>query len=473
MNGYTSTFGLPLVLRMVFTLAALWPAWGLATPQIAVRSADGCATCHVDPVDWENPELAYRKCSLNCTTCHVVPTGGGMRNESGLYYGQVTLPTFLKREVPPVQYTRPTLDAPSTQPSEAPATQPATAAADAPATQPASNAVRAIVPPPGSADRYGGIEPFPFFQFGTDVRFLAYFPNQEGEDNAFFPMQTDLLLALRPYNPKQLNQGRLTLYAAPGALGARKPENIEAKDRLFVREYFAMFHDLPYQVYVRAGRFLPAFGWKLDDHTPFIRQGQTFLGAPFDHERQVTGVEAGINPNYFFAHVSAFNAANDWKAPVDADAGWGTAVHAGWRDLPWHLAGSLMLGGRKGESQQMVGANWAVNLAPLGLIPLSYLGEYDVNRVTPEGGDARLGLIAFHELDYVLHDGVNLKTRYEWQDSSIDDAYDTRHRVVLGAEWHPVRHLEVIVQYRHNWAYAEDRFSADADEAFVQLHGWY
>ena len=102
----------------------LWTSFAGATPQIAVRSADNCGTCHVDPIDWENPALDQRKCSLNCTTCHVVPTGGGMRNESGLYYGQVTLPTWLKRDVPPVEYHRPALDAPTTQPEDDPA-QPA------------------------------------------------------------------------------------------------------------------------------------------------------------------------------------------------------------------------------------------------------------------------------------------------------------------------------------------------------------
>jgi len=448
----------------------LSPGLASATPQIAVRSADSCGTCHVDPIDWENPALDQRKCSLNCTTCHVVPTGGGMRNESGLYYGQVTLPTWLKREVPPVEYHRPVIEAPTTQPDAA-GSQP-----DAAGSQPAAPAeapLRAVVPQAGTAERYAGIEPFPFFQVGADVRFMAYFPNEPTAEAAFFPMETDLQLALRPYNPRALNQGRLTLYASPAALGARDPDNIDPEDRLFVREYFAMYHDLPYQIYARAGRFLPAFGWKLDDHTAFIREGQAFMGAPFDHEREVTGVELGVNPNYFFAHLSAFNASGDWKRPVDADAGWGTALHAGWRDLPWHLAGSLMLGGSERLSQQMVGASWAVDLAPLGWFPLSYLGEYDLNRSTAKGGAPRTGLVAFHELNYLVHDGVNVKSRYEWQDSDIDAAYDSRHRAVVGVEWHAVRHLEVIAQYRHNWAYAEERWSAESDDMFLQLHGWY
>jgi hypothetical protein len=468
----------------------VWTSLAGATPQIAVRSADNCGTCHVDPIDWENPALDQRKCSLNCTTCHVVPTGGGMRNESGLYYGQVTLPTWLKRDVPPVEYHRPALDAPTTQPDaagsqpdaagsqpDAAGSQPDAAGSqpDAAGSQPTTTAVaaRAVVPAAGTAARYAGIEPFPFFQVGADVRFMAYVSNEPGETASFFPMETDLQLALRPYNPRALNQGRLTLYASPAALGARNPEGLDPEDRFFVREYFAMYHDLPYQVYARVGRFLPAFGWKLDDHTAFIRQEQRLLGAPFDHERGVTGVEVGVNPNYFFAHLSAFNASSDWMRPVDGDAGWGTALHAGWRDLAWHVAGSAMVGGSEVISQQMVGANWALNLAPLGWMPLSYLGEYDVNRSTEQGAAARTGLAAFHELNYWLHDGVNLKTRYEWQDSDIEAAYDSRHRWVLGAEWHPVRHLELIAQYRHKWSYAEDRWSARSDDMFLQVHGWY
>ena len=63
-----------------------------ATPLYAVRSPNRCDTCHVEPVDWANPAVKDRKCSLDCTICHVSPTGGGLRTPSGQYYGREVLP---------------------------------------------------------------------------------------------------------------------------------------------------------------------------------------------------------------------------------------------------------------------------------------------------------------------------------------------------------------------------------------------
>ena len=482
--------------------ALLAPAFGVqtahATPQIAVRSADACDTCHVEPIEWQNPELEFRKCSLNCSTCHVIPTGAGMRNESGLYYGRVTLPMFLKWE-PSAIYQPPILDAeapemrgdsgsqPSgesgSQPSGDSGSQPSLASGSQPSrdsgSRPGGDSVsqptlRTSAPAAGTKDRFGGIEPSPDLQVGADYRGMAYFPNAPGEESAVFPMELDLELAYRPYNPRQQNEGRVTVYAAPGFLGARDAESYDSTaDRLFLREYWAMYHDLPYQFYARVGRFLPAFGWKTDDHTTSTRQVQSFLGSPFDHERQVTGAELGINPNYLFAHFSVFNASNDWKAPIRPEDGYGMAVHAGYRDLPWQAAGSMMVGRREGNDQQMLGANGAINLRPWGGPPLSYLTEYMINRQAPKKGEASTGLAVWHELNYLLRDGLNLKTRYEWRDANVDNAKDTAHRMVFGLEYHVVRYVEIIAQYRHNWQIAEERFSPTLDEGLLQLHLWY
>ena len=68
-----------------------------ATPLYAIRSVNRCNTCHVEPVDWANPAMKDRKCTLDCAICHVSPQGGGMRNASGLFYGREVLPRWGKR----------------------------------------------------------------------------------------------------------------------------------------------------------------------------------------------------------------------------------------------------------------------------------------------------------------------------------------------------------------------------------------
>ena len=134
------------------------------------------------------------------------------------------------------------------------------------------------------------------------------------------------------------------------------------------------------------------------------------MGARCDQGGGVTGVGVGVNRKSVFAQWSAVNASGDWKGPVEGEAGWGTGLHAGGRDLPWHLAGSLMLGGNERLSQRMVGASWAVDLAPLGWFPLSYFGEYDLNRATAMGGAPLTGLVSVHEYNYLVHDGLNVKS---------------------------------------------------------------
>ena len=471
----------------------LLPATTLALPQYAVRSARACDTCHADPEGWANPELAERKCSLNCNICHVSPGGGGMRNESGLYYGYQVLPMFGDRPADNA-YKPPALmaaSAPSSQPS-VPASQPSVPASQpsVPASQPTEAGAIAQVAAPGTAGRYGGIEPHPFFQIGADWRSMIYVPFEDhplhdpDRSVALFPMQLDLHLAGRPYNPPALNVGRLTVLATTGIEGKRVDPDTDTHHRIFLKEYFAMYHDLPYQVYARVGRFLPIHGWRVDDHTLFTRQSQPLLGLPFDLERQVTGAEFGINPNYLYAHLSVFNPADQnlkfagdqsFESPIDADAGWGSALSVGWRDLFWQAGASGVFGQRDDASQLMLSLQAALNFEVMwDFLPLIYLGEFHVNNTErPGGDDTQTRLAAWHELGWLIVEGLNSKVRYEWADVDTDFKFDTAHRATAGLELHPYTWTTVMAQYRHNWTNSEERFEFSADEFFIQLRAWY
>lgn len=486
----------------------------LATPQIAIRSVRRCDTCHVDPTGWyDPPDVDERKCTLNCNSCHVSPTGGGMRNESGIFYARHTLPMFGARAGAEayrsvrLQGSKP--DAPASQ-KFIPATQPVGDAWGAAGSQPAASQPAASqpaasqpagsqplvatsqpvgiggptsrpvgdfvpelrVPPPGTAARYAGIETHPTFQVGTDLRLAYYKTYGENGDSAFFPMQTDLYLAYRPYNPAALNAGRLTLLVNSGALGSRGQEFEGFADRFFVREWFAMYHDLPGNTYVRAGRFLPAHGWRTDDHTVFTRQRQQLFGGNWDFERQVTGVEVGWNPNYPYAHLSVFNPANDWDKPIDSDAGVGTAISAGWRDLGWHAGGSLAYARREGD-QIVASAEWALNLHVLTGLPFIYLGQAMVNAAMPEAQRAFTGLAAFHEVGWWATQGLNVRLRYDWADPDTELKFDSAHQLTASVDLYPTQFVELILQYRHAWNNSADRFDSEGDAVLLMLHAFY
>ena len=202
-----------------------------------------------------------------------------MRNESGIYYGRHTLPQnrlnapeidlrakrasgtdWVPASQPSATSSQPTVSASqpsaassqpsaassqpsdaSSQPSDASsqpmdsasqpsatASQPtapssqATAGTSQPSdatSQPTSSSMASVgsnlVPAPGTAARYAGIEPHPTFQYGGDLRLALYSPLGHGDNRktAVFPMQT--LPAYRPYNPKK-DQGRLTILLNTG-----------------------------------------------------------------------------------------------------------------------------------------------------------------------------------------------------------------------------------------------------------------
>ena len=81
---------------VILAIVALWSSSAEALPMYALRSGRTCGNCHVSPTyqderGFENPDLPERKCNMSCISCHTNPTGGGLRNASGRYYGQSTL----------------------------------------------------------------------------------------------------------------------------------------------------------------------------------------------------------------------------------------------------------------------------------------------------------------------------------------------------------------------------------------------
>jgi hypothetical protein len=451
-------------------------AWAL--PQFSVRSARQCNNCHVDPKGWSNPEVKARKCTLSCNGCHVNPTGGGMRNVSGGYYGREILPMFGRRpsDSKGVGQVNPP---PSSQPSSKVSADPPMgwvskiSLTELPALSMLGSQHQIMDGGPGTASRYGGMDPFPLFQIGTDLRTMIYRDQSQGK-TSIFPMQVDLHLAVSPLETTLFNEGRLTFLTTVGIEGSRSEAYKNVLSRFFVKEYFGLYDNLPYNLYAKAGRFLPAFGWRLDDHTSFVRQNFTF-----DHEGQKTGVEVGINPNYAYAHASFFNSASNWKKPFDHKAGYGTALHMGYRELLWQAGASFMYEGNDSLSGVWAGANWSLNIHDatehhpwkgLDWVPVIYLGEFDYRRQTPAGGGRSVNsLAAFHELNWLIIQGLNIRTRYDWKDADLELKDDHRHRYTFGLVFHPYTFVEVSSQFRLNVLTAGDNFS----EALLTIHGWY
>ena len=77
-----------------------------AVPQYAAQAGRTCDSCHILPGDLNTPRLAHQKRNMSCGTCHVDPSGGGMRTTTGRYYGRATLPVIATSPRPQDDWNR-------------------------------------------------------------------------------------------------------------------------------------------------------------------------------------------------------------------------------------------------------------------------------------------------------------------------------------------------------------------------------
>lgn len=336
------------------------------------------------------------------------------------------------------------------------------------------------IPARDIAERYGDISPGEFnagfvARVGGDLRLAGWSPWSTDADGAVFPMQGELYGMVRPFEP-------LTVYGSVGLASSRSRLDVSPNDAKFgyddalsylaLREWFVKLDRLPYNSMVRAGRFSPGYGWRIADHTSFVRRD---LG--FDQNRQVFGVEASTNPNYPFVVGSAFVEGLDgWPGDLCngagaecPQAGRGAAVTGGVRELGYQLFGSVLAVQRDtGPDEVTAGLSWGV-----AWYPLVYLGEMDYRRQTPGGDlDPTNGLFAYHELDLLVARGVNLKLKYDWRDPSLHYRFDEVYRLTGGVEWHPWTFVHIEAQHRTAMSVMDGALGVASHELLLITHAW-
>ena len=472
-------------------LACAGPA--LALPQYGVASGRTCGNCHISPTyedqgGWPNPELADRKCAMSCLTCHVNPTGGGLRNASGRYFGQSSLSILPLQERSYSDYGRELLSAAdvrvlrdalaesitytSTTPGGRPRAIPSTWAEVQQGVGAGRSGGRVTwgkpLGHPGVMSywdgRYGDLNADPLVTLGGDFR-VAYWSGSE----SVFPMQADLHLSVHPIE----HVTAMGTLAARGRVAGFEAVGQSQPAPVFARNAFLMVHELPYMAYARAGIFQPAFGTHIDDHTSFIRRYfEMDVSKPED---TVLGVELGLAPNYPFANVSVFKNFSPYGTPDGVDSGWGSAIALGWRDLTWHASIHGMIKrrdpGARGDLEA-AGVAWGLN--PFALsndIPLTILGELSVGRVDAAGSDRRTTVLAmYHEAWVVIVNGVNARLKYDYGDRDLDLASTSEHRLGFMLDVSVLPGFTIIGGPRLLWAADRDGTQADV---MIQTHLWF
>ncbi|MGK0359985.1 MAG: hypothetical protein ACI9U2_002291 [Bradymonadia bacterium] len=472
-----------------FVLATCWVSVAEALPLYTARGGRTCDNCHSLPNTWYDPEdIGDRKCTLSCAGCHVDPSGGGLRTASGRYYGEATLPMFAGRNRPLDDRRRdlyklfsggsdgdvPSSQAASSQPTSGPV-KPATAQGDPrpPNAPPATRGWLAFGEPldgGGSTmawlnGRYDDMNADPLLLFGGDFRlgFMTRGP-------LFFPMQADVYAAVHPVEHLMLS----TTVGARGRTDSLLFEEspLDDQPRFAVRDIWLMTHEWPYLSYARIGRFLPAFGTRLADHTAPIRRA--FGMSQEDPANRVIGGEVGFTGNYPYAAASVFSpSTRDARNPFEPGDGWGTAINGGYRALGWQVGASAMLRRRSldtGGDTTDVSLQWGFNPWFYSKsLPFTYLGEVTAGQYQRQlSGKDTQQIAQYHQLAWTMVNGVIGRLRYDSWDPDVEIKDDEQYRPGVGLDLTIIPRLTLSVDGTFSFP-AGGEASAGT---FIQLHGW-
>lgn len=401
----------------VLGLLALGASDAAATPLLAMQAAERCDACHQMP-DRSDPKwveanysISRRECRLSCGVCHVNPSGGMLRTAAGQFYGTRTLP-FIK----------------SVQEDVAKAV--------------------ALLKENGA------------LVAGLDTRFMDVITNQDDKSSPmFFPMQGDLYLSARLHaNVSLLSQFGLER----GGNGA-------------VREAFGLVDNLPYNAYLKFGKFIPPYGHRLEDHTAYVRR-ELFV----DQSNPVSyssGVEIGAEPLVAFVRAAYFN--RDLLPRENTDTTPRIfAGTVGWQGLWLELGGSYLhvtdndrWGDTYGPPSDLRGnrtAGGAFGAVRLG--KFAWLFEGDLRTDDIAGQKQQDAVITFNELAWHAADGLILKVRHEYFDPDRDAKDDATQRYGIGIDLHPYPYTELDMQLRQ--IEESDPTKQDYYQLILMVHLW-
>jgi len=203
------------------------------------------------------------------------------------------------------------------------------------------------------------------------------------------------------------------------------------------REAFALIRGfLPWQTYVKAGRFFPAYGLRVWDDQTFIRAQTGFTFDNFDE-----GGEIGIAPGPFFLSTSVTNGDPSKGSDVLATVnGYGV-----FEDVP--VVRNVMAGASFARLSNT--RNEACVYAGSNLWNFTYLGEFDlINDSTHlPANTPRPQFVSYAEVDLLLFDWLNLRSTFDFLKASQNS---NATRYTIGLQPFINHFLQPIIEYQIN-----------------------
>lgn len=262
-----------------------------------------------------------------------------------------------------------------------------------------------------SEDEAKGLSPqiSPNITVGVDLRTLSY--QLEEGDGTTFAMQGDFYLdiGLSP---------RYTAYVEQGINGSG--------------EIFGMGRFAPLDGYLKAGRFLPDYGWRFADHQMFNRRYLLDQGGSDSPATLYgSGFEVGISPGVLTASAAALGGGGrhgdnySFRALLQDNLG----------RLNYGAGASLLRRQFPEGHRRAAGAFWY-----LAYGAATWLGQIDET-----SQDGRKGSLFTQELALQVRRGYDLRLTYNFQDPDRDLKNGTRRRYGIGLAQMPTPFLSILV----------------------------
>jgi hypothetical protein len=201
------------------------------------------------------------------------------------------------------------------------------------------------------------------------------------------------------------------------------------------REGFGLIRGfLPYDTYVKAGRFFPTFGLRVQDDEAYIRSRSGFTFTNPDE-----GGEIGFAPGPFFVATSITNGPSGDKDVQATVNGYGV-----FQDIP--VVQTILTGAsfaRQTDKRWVAGWYGGSNLWRF-----TYLAEFDLIDDRSVASEAKRDqYAAYAEVDFLAFDWLNLRGTFDFVKVSHDR---DQTRYAIGAEPFINRFIQPRIQYRIN-----------------------
>ncbi len=280
---------------------------------------------------------------------------------------------------------------------------------------------------------------------GTDFREFYIGANVIDDRPNFFEMQADLYFGF------QLDP-RVTLYYERGQSNSYE---------LFGLDY------LRPTVYVKAGRFVPSYGWKFDDHTMYVRSELGFM-PPANSD---VGLEAGWSKGPMDVQLGLVN--GNRGATLDGDLLMAGVMNVVCRHRVGPVGAALGISGYHHPGDLQDYDTWG-GYGYLTWRKLAWLGETDFFQTDQVGAGTTVGMVASHEVTYLVRQGLEVVGTYDFYDPDRNRGAGAKSRWGGGVFVMPQSYMTLQALLRRTeYDDGVDYSGQDFTETVLQLHLLY